>query len=92
MRDLLRERVAGFRARAPFFPALRFPNSSYCARNRSNSAIEIRICRVKRLGLIKPRLIRRRIDIGERLRYSAAGFSFNAPRCSGLRFSDMPRD
>jgi hypothetical protein len=68
------------------------PNSSYCARNRFSSAIEIRICCVKRLGLIKPRLIKRRIDIGERLRYSAAGFSFNAPRCSGLRFSDMPRD
>lgn len=35
------------------------------SKNRFNSLTEMRMCRIERIGLIKPRLIKRRIDTGE---------------------------
>ena len=48
------------------------------SRNRFNSATGIRMCRKARLGLMSPRLIRRRIDISETSMYAAARFSWSA--------------
>jgi hypothetical protein len=70
-------------ALAPFFPAVRFPNSSYCAKNRSNSWSENRRCRRFLFGRSKPRWISLLTLIVEMPRYRAASASFSAPRiCS----------
>src|SRR5438874_1038141 len=49
-------------------------------RNRSNSALGIKMCRSARFGLIRPRLIKRRTVMVETPpRYCAASLIFSAP-------------
>lgn len=61
----------------------------YCpsARNLSNSATGIRMCRKTRFGLMNPRAIKRRTVMAEMPpRYCAASFILRAPTGAGFAF------